>query len=109
MRPVGARLDHVQRCDPFRMPVGLRHAGVDQKAVPVLHQRMPHEAELRLLCPAAQRGRKEAVPSRTEGIPSWAEGNPSQSEGIPNRAEGNPSRAEGIPNVCLSLNLSLSM
>jgi hypothetical protein len=52
---------------------------------------------------AAQVGRKEAVPSRTEGIPSWAEGNPSQSEGIPNRAEGNPSRAEGIPNVCPSV------
>ena len=27
-RPVGARLDHVQRRDPFRMPVGLGHTGV---------------------------------------------------------------------------------
>ena len=27
-RPVGARLEHVQRRDPFRMPVGLGHTGV---------------------------------------------------------------------------------
>ena len=49
LRPIGARLDHVQRRNPFRMAVGPSQTGVDQKAVAVLHQRMPHEAELGLL------------------------------------------------------------
>jgi len=38
VRSAGARLDHVQRRDPFHMPVGLGHTGVDQKPVPVLDQ-----------------------------------------------------------------------
>ena len=49
LRPVGARLDHVQRRDPLGMAVGLGQTGVDDQAVAVLHQRMPHEAELGLL------------------------------------------------------------
>ena len=48
-RPVGARLDHVQRRDPLGMAVGLGQTGVDDEAVAVLHQRMPHEAELGFL------------------------------------------------------------
>ena len=35
LRPIGGRLDHVQSRDPHRMAVGLRHTGVDQKAVAV--------------------------------------------------------------------------
>src|ERR1700677_3175771 len=48
-RPVGTRLDHVQRGDPFGMPVSQCQAGVDQQAMTVLHQPMPDEAKLRLL------------------------------------------------------------
>ena len=47
--PIGARLDHVQCGDPLGMAVSLGQAGVDNEAVAVLHQRMSHEAELRLL------------------------------------------------------------
>src|SRR4051794_30182432 len=34
------------------MSVGQRQAGVDEQAVAVLHQSMPHEAQLRLLTPS---------------------------------------------------------
>lgn len=44
--PVGARLNPVQCRHPFGMPVGECQAGVDQKAMAVLHQLMPHKAEL---------------------------------------------------------------
>jgi hypothetical protein len=43
-RPVGTRLDHVQRSHPFGMPVSPCQAGVDQQAMTVLHQPMPDEA-----------------------------------------------------------------
>ena len=49
LKPVGARLDHVQRRDPLRVAVGLGQTSVDDKAVAVLHQRVAHEAELGLL------------------------------------------------------------
>ena len=39
----------MQGRDPLSMSVGQRQAGVDQQAVAVLHQSMPHEAQLRLL------------------------------------------------------------
>src|ERR1700728_1822934 len=45
-RPVGTRLDHVQRSHPFGMPVGQCQAGVDQQAMTVLHQPMADEAWL---------------------------------------------------------------
>ena len=48
-RPIGARLDHVQRRDPLGVAVGLGQTGVDDEAVAVLHQRMAHEAELGFL------------------------------------------------------------
>ena len=48
-RPVGARLNHVQRRDPLGVAVGLGQTRVDDEAVAVLHQRMYHEAELGLL------------------------------------------------------------
>ena len=41
--------DHVQRRNPFGVAVGLGQAGVDDEAVAVLHQRVPHEAELGFL------------------------------------------------------------
>jgi hypothetical protein len=46
---IGRRLDHMQRCDPLGMTVGLGQTGIDDEAAAVLHQRMPHKAELRLL------------------------------------------------------------
>jgi hypothetical protein len=49
LRPVGAWLDHMQRRNPLGVAIGRRQTGVDQKAVAVLHQRMPHETELGLL------------------------------------------------------------
>ena len=39
----------MQRRDPLGMTVGLGQTGVDHEAMAVLHQRMPHEAELGLL------------------------------------------------------------
>lgn len=49
MRPVGARLDHVQRRHPLGMPAGLGQAGIDQQAMAVFHQPVVHKAELGLL------------------------------------------------------------
>lgn len=46
-RSVG--LDQGQRCVPLRRPGCRRHRGVDDQAVPVLHQDMPQETERRLL------------------------------------------------------------
>ena len=39
----------MQRRHPLGMAVGQGQAGIDQQAVAVLHQPMPHEAQLRLL------------------------------------------------------------
>ncbi|MET3583709.1 hypothetical protein ABID19_006774 [Mesorhizobium robiniae] len=50
LRPVGAGLDHVQ-CHSLGMSVGQRQAGIDQKAVAVLHQPMPDETQLGFLAP----------------------------------------------------------
>lgn len=44
--PVGARLDHVQCCYRFGMPVSERQAGVDQQALAVLHQACPMKHSL---------------------------------------------------------------
>src|SRR5450755_963554 len=48
-RPVGTRLDHMQRGYPFGVPVSQCQAGIDQQAITFLHQPMPDEAQLRLL------------------------------------------------------------
>jgi hypothetical protein len=64
MRPVGAGFDHVQRGYPLGMAAGLGQAGIDKQAVAVLHQAVPHEAELGLLAlafpvePGVQVGRR---------------------------------------------------
>ena len=42
-------LDHVQCGHSLGMAVGQRQAGVDQKAVAVLHQAMSHEAQFHIL------------------------------------------------------------
>jgi hypothetical protein len=49
VRPVGQGLDHVQGRHALSMSVGQRQAGIDQQAVAVFHQAVPHEAQLRLL------------------------------------------------------------
>jgi hypothetical protein len=48
-RAVGDALDHCQRGDALGMAVSPRQARVDDEARAVLHQRMAHKAELRLL------------------------------------------------------------
>jgi hypothetical protein len=41
-------------CNPLGTPVGLGYAGIDDETVAVLHQRVPHEAQLgRLARPLA--------------------------------------------------------
>jgi hypothetical protein len=49
LTPIRPRLDHVKRSDPLAVSLGLRKAGVNHQAVPVLHQGARHEAELGLL------------------------------------------------------------
>src|SRR5215213_5833792 len=44
-RSVSARLDHVERGDALGVAVGLGEAGVHDQAMPVLHERMAHEAQ----------------------------------------------------------------
>ena len=58
---MGVRLIDEQRRDPLGMAVGLGQTGVDDQAVAVLHQRMPHEAELGLLA------RPFAIETRAQG------------------------------------------
>src|SRR5690606_11715108 len=48
-RPVSPGFDHVQCRHPLGITVGQSQAGIDQKAMAVLHQPMPHEAQLCLL------------------------------------------------------------
>ena len=40
-------MQHLDRRRPFAVAVGVRQLGLDREAVAVLHQRMPHEAQLR--------------------------------------------------------------
>ena len=49
LRPIGARLDHVQRGDALSMAVRRRQAGVDEERMTVFHQSMADEAELGFL------------------------------------------------------------
>ena len=52
VRAVGVRRDQVQRGQPLSMARGTSGGGTDDQAVPVLHERMAHEAELGLLAGA---------------------------------------------------------
>ena len=47
--PLSEGPDHVQRRDPFGIPAGLCQIGIDQQAMAIFHQPMPHEAQLGLL------------------------------------------------------------
>src|ERR1700722_3331558 len=49
LRPVGVRFDQMQCRQPLGMARSARRGGADNQPVAVLHQCMPHEAELRLL------------------------------------------------------------
>ena len=42
-------VEHRQRCEPLGVAGGAGEFGIDHQAVPVLHQHVPDEAELRLL------------------------------------------------------------
>lgn len=48
-RPVGVRLDHVQRRHALGMSVRMGQTGVDQQAMPVFHQPVSDEAKLGFL------------------------------------------------------------
>ena len=68
--PVGTGLYHVQCRYALAMPIGCRQAGIDQQAMTVLHEPMPHKAELGLLfsgCQAALAQWANAISQTSQG------------------------------------------